>query len=177
MYVAAGEPPALRRAKFTESIQLEDHMKLAEALILRADYQKKIEQLKQRLIRNAKVQEGDKPAEDPKPLLEEVERISRDLMSLIQRINKTNSATTLKKGTTVSDAIATRDVLLVRQAIYRDLATAATITQDRYSKSEVKFRSTIGVKEIQKKADDLSKEYRDLDARIQHSNWQTDLLE
>jgi hypothetical protein len=37
-------------------------MKLAEALILRADNKKRFEQLRQRLMNNAKVQEGDKPA-------------------------------------------------------------------------------------------------------------------
>ena len=36
-------------------------MKLAEALILRADCQKRIAQLKGRLLVNAKVQEGDAP--------------------------------------------------------------------------------------------------------------------
>ncbi len=152
-------------------------MKLADALILRADSQKKLEQLKQRLVRNAKVQEGEKPAEDPQPLLVEVERISKELTSLIQRINRTNSATDLKKGTSISDAIALRDVLLLKQAVYRDLATAATVTQDRYTKSEVKFKSTVTVPTIQKKADDLSKQYRELDAEIQQSNWNTDLLE
>jgi hypothetical protein len=40
-------------------------MKLAEALILRADCQKRIAQLKSRLLVNAKVQEGDAPAGDP----------------------------------------------------------------------------------------------------------------
>ncbi len=38
-------------------------MKLAEALVLRADYQKRITQLKQRLLLVARVQEGDRPAE------------------------------------------------------------------------------------------------------------------
>ena len=33
-------------------------MKLAEALILRSDYQKRIEQIKKRLVNSAKVQEG-----------------------------------------------------------------------------------------------------------------------
>jgi hypothetical protein len=33
-------------------------MKLAEALVQRADKKKRIEQLKQRILRNAKVQEG-----------------------------------------------------------------------------------------------------------------------
>ena len=40
-------------------------MKLAEALVLRADGQKRIEQLQQRLIQNAKVQADDQPAENP----------------------------------------------------------------------------------------------------------------
>ena len=54
-------------------------MKLAEALILRADYQKRLEQLKQRLVRNAKVQEGDSPAENPPTLIEELERTTAEL--------------------------------------------------------------------------------------------------
>ncbi len=36
-------------------------MKFAEALILRADRQKRIEQLRERLVSSAKVQEGEKP--------------------------------------------------------------------------------------------------------------------
>jgi hypothetical protein len=36
-------------------------MKLAEALMLRADCQNKVGQLKQRLIANARVQEGSPP--------------------------------------------------------------------------------------------------------------------
>ncbi|MFZ1132181.1 MAG: hypothetical protein WAN38_15515 [Terriglobales bacterium] len=33
-------------------------MKIAEALALRADLQKRLEQLKQRLVKNARIQEG-----------------------------------------------------------------------------------------------------------------------
>lgn len=40
-------------------------MKLAEALNLRADVSKRLSQLSERLTANAKVQEGDSPAEDP----------------------------------------------------------------------------------------------------------------
>jgi hypothetical protein len=40
-------------------------MKIAEALALRSDLQKRLEQLKQRLVRNARIQEGDAPEEDP----------------------------------------------------------------------------------------------------------------
>ena len=51
-------------------------MKLAEALILRADSNRRVEQLKQRLLRNAKVQEGNQPAEDPQELIVELERVA-----------------------------------------------------------------------------------------------------
>jgi hypothetical protein len=40
-------------------------MKLAEALILRADIRKRIEQLRSRLAANIQVQEGSDPHEDP----------------------------------------------------------------------------------------------------------------
>jgi len=61
-------------------------MKLAEALILRADCQKRIEQLRQRLLRNVKVQEGDKPAEEPMELIQ-VSKEHRELDAKIQGAN------------------------------------------------------------------------------------------
>lgn len=152
-------------------------MRLAEALILRADKKKRIEQLKQRLIRNAKIQEGEKPAENPETLIEELERITQEFTVLIQRINRTNIVTEIEKGMNLSDAIATRDVLVLKQSIYRDLATAATVTQDIRTKSEIKFKGTVKVSEIQERADQLAKARRELDTRIQEMNWRTELLE
>jgi hypothetical protein len=152
-------------------------MKLAEALILRADAQKRIEQLKQRLLRNAKVQEGDTPAENPGELIAELDRVTADLTRLIQQINRTNAATTLADGTIVSDALSLRDVLAKQHAVFRDLAATATVDQTRYSRSEVKFVSTVDVAAIQRRADDLARRHRELDATIQAANWSIDLLE
>ena len=152
-------------------------MKVAEALILRADYQKRIEQLRERLLQNVKVQEGEQPAEDPAALLAEIERLAADLLDLIQRINRTNSATTLDPaGQTIAGAIAARDILRLRQGVYKAAADAAVIRQDRYSKSEVRFESAIDVAAAQAQADDLARDYRQLDTRIQEANWKTDLL-
>lgn len=152
-------------------------MRLAQALILRADYQKRVEQLKQRLLNNAKVQEGDTPSEDPQMLLSELTRLAADLVSLIQRINQTNSQNAFADGKTLADALAQRDMLKIQHGVYRDLAEAATIKQDRYSKSEVKFQSTVNVAQIQHQADEFAKAYRDLDAQIQEANWRTDVIE
>lgn len=52
-------------------------MKLAEALILRADYQKRLAQLRERIKANARVQEGESPAEEPQALIAETVRVGR----------------------------------------------------------------------------------------------------
>jgi len=151
-------------------------MKLAEALILRADCQKRIAQLKARLLTNAKVQEGDAPAETPQELITELGRVSADLLDLIKRINRTNSATAFAGRGTISDALADRDVLALERTAYAELAHAAAISHDRYMRSELKYVSTIKVAEVQKRADELAKNYRDLDAQIQELNWRTELV-
>ena len=152
-------------------------MKLAEALLLRADCQKRMEQLKSRLIGSAKLQEGEVPPENPQKLLAEVEAVADQLMDLIRRINRTNSTTTFVEGSTLADALAERDVLLLRRGIYNDLATFASVRQDRITRSEVKYIATVDVAETRKRADELAKNYRELDARIQELNWKTELVD
>ena len=150
-------------------------MKLAEALVLRADGQKRIEQLQQRLIQNAKVQADDQPAENPEILQQELEQLAQELVLLIQRINRTNSRTELEAGMSIADALAARDVTKLKSDIYRNLAQAAIVKQDRQTKSEIKFQSTIQVAEVQRKVDQLAKEHRQLDTRVQQANWPTEL--
>src|ERR1051325_233990 len=133
-------------------------MKLSEALILRADAQKRIEQLKQRLARSAKIQEGDRSPENPGTLLEELERALGTLADLIKRINKTNSATEFEAGKTLSDGLAERDVLMMKRSAYSHLADAASVVQNLYSRSEIKFISTVEVPEVQRQVDEMSKE-------------------
>jgi hypothetical protein len=152
-------------------------MKLAEALVLRADHQRRIAQLRQRMIANAKVQEGDQAAEDAQALFAEIERIAANLTDLIQRINRTNAVTDFDSALTVSDALAVRDTLKLRHDIMRELARSAVVTQSRYSRSEVKFVSAVNVVDIQQRADELAREHRELDTRIQELNWLTELVE
>ncbi len=152
-------------------------MKLAEALILRADYNKRTAQLRQRISANAKVQEGEEPAENPQVLLKEFEQIADSTFDLIKRINKTNITTHFEDDKTLTDVLAERDILAARRKMYEELVSAASASQDRYSRSEIKFQSTVSVRDIQKKVDDLAKAYRELDMKIQALNWKTDLLE
>lgn len=152
-------------------------MKLAEALIQRADAQKRIGQLQQRLQRNATVQEGEQPAEDPQALLSEVDTVIDELTSLIQQINRTNAQTTFDDTRSLTDALAERDTLMMRRGIYANLVNAASQMQPRYGRTEIKYLSTVNVAEIQAQVDDLSRQYRQLDTAIQQLNWTVDLIE
>jgi hypothetical protein len=46
---------------------------------------------------------------------------------------------------------------------------------DPTGRSEVKFKSAVKVGEVQKQADRLAQEHRELDARIQALNWHVEL--
>ena len=85
-------------------------MKLAQALSDRANLQTRIEVLRERLVANAKVQEGEAPAEDPAELMAQLEDCTTALETLITRINLTNAAT-LADGETLTAKLARRDCL------------------------------------------------------------------
>lgn len=151
-------------------------MKLAQALLIRSDYQNKIYELKNRITSNTKVQEGEMVSENPIELLNELKSILKELEALIKRINKTNNETKFEENTTLADAICTRDNIKRKRNILVSIIEEASIRIDRYSQSEVKFISTINVSELQKECDVLSKKYRELDMKIQEQNWLTELM-
>lgn len=153
-----------------------DNLKLAEALLLRADLQKRIEQIKSRLKNNIMVQEGEAPSEEPEDLLKEFLSNQKELATIIKRINKTNNTTLYNEEWTLSDALVERDILLDKRSVLASSVERASFRLDRYSKTEIKYVSTINVKEIQKEVDKLSKQYRELDTKIQGLNWSTDLI-
>jgi len=149
-------------------------MKLAEALAARSDLQKRAAQLQGRLNNNAKVQEGEKPAEDPQALLAELAGVMDQLEDLITRINLTNSAP-LPEGGSITALLARRDCLSRKGEILRGFLSSASALVSRSTRSEIKVHSTVRVPELQKQVDALSKELRELDTRIQGLNWTTDL--
>jgi septicolysin len=151
-------------------------MKLAQALILRADTQKRLEQLKGRLLDNAKMQENERPSEDPKLLLKELDRLSDELFRLILAINLTNSSAKFE-GTSLTEMIAKKDTLSQKVSVLRDFAKSASQKVDLYSNSEIKILSSVDVAMLQKQIDELSKEIRELDMKLQEANWQVDLVE
>ena len=143
-------------------------MTLAEALSQRKDLQARIEQLKERLLNNIKVQEDEEPTEDPEELMAELNGCLDQLETLIFRINVTNMQT-VSEGKTITQMNAERDVLKMRVEFLRNLTNSASQLNNRYSRSEIKMVTTIEVKPLRKQIDKLSEALRLLDMKIQHT--------
>lgn len=73
--------------------------------------------------------------------------------------------------------LAERDGLLRLRRLYAEVAKVAGTRQDRYSRTEIKFVSTLPVAELRAQADTYAQAYRELDTRIQQLNWNTPLVE
>ncbi|MCI1017284.1 DIP1984 family protein [Microbacterium sp. C5A9] len=154
-------------------------MKLAEALTARADLQRRIEQLRVRITANARYQEGEEPAEDAVALLVEADADLARLRDLIRRINATNSRLDLGADGTMTDALATRDVLRLQHSLLVDAAAAASgaSTVFRQMRSELRQLAALPVADLRSRADSTAQELRELDNRIQQANWTHDLEE
>jgi hypothetical protein len=152
-------------------------MKLAQALIERADLQRKLAQLGARLQQNAQYQEGEAPAEDPQDLLTDYRRSAAALTRLIIAINCANHNVTLADGTTMLAALAERDRLKAEHAMLGKVADAAMADQSRYSRSEIRTLAAVDIRALRVEADNVAKRCRELDIQIQQANWENDIAE
>lgn len=156
-------------------------MKLAEALAERADATRRVEQLRARIVANARYQEGEEPTEDANALLTEVATVLDELQVLISRINRTNAGAEIEPGVTVTDALARRDVLRMRHSVISSAADAAAGRDHggfvRQLRSELKMLTALPVAELRSQADELARQIRELDIRTQRRNWEVDLAD
>jgi hypothetical protein len=151
-------------------------MKLAEALQERADLNRSIEQLRQRIENNCLVQEGEQPVESPTALMAELDACVDRLQTLIVAINRTNSA--LKLGDrTLTNYIAERDCLRLKLSACQSFVSAASENTLRARMNEIKILPAINVPETQQKVNALARRLREVDNAIQAANWQLDLIE
>ncbi len=150
-------------------------MKLAEALLLRSDLQKKTEALKTRILKNSVVQEGEEPSEDPNDLLRQVDTVIAELEALIFAVNAANFQERTSGDRTLTSALAEREALIARHAILTAAAASAVKPPDRYGVKEIRWVKTVDVGSLQTAADDLSRRIREVNAEIQETNWRVDI--
>ena len=151
-------------------------MKLAEALQERADLNRNIEQLRDRLSRNSLVQEGEQPGENPGNLKQALDAALLRLECLVAHVNLTNCQTVID-GQTLTEMIAKKDALSVKIHVYKDVVYAASQTSYRARNTEIKIKATVSVSQWQGEIDKMAKELRLIDNKLQESNWTTELME
>lgn len=151
-------------------------MKLAEALSVRADLQKKVARLEERLQAVAKVQEGDEPEETPEDLFAELQQAIGELENLVLKINLTNLHT-VRDGESITRMIARKDALTLNVNTLRNVLKTAAGRETRYSHNEIKYVKVIDTARLRKKIDTLSAELRKVELRIQEINWTVELEE
>ncbi|MBJ8439330.1 DIP1984 family protein [Acinetobacter junii] len=152
-------------------------MKLAEALLLRSDQQKKLASLKQRINANVLVQDGDEPSEDPNELIKQVFALTQESNQLICRIHLTNALARLEDGKILLSLLSSRDSYAEQHNILINAIANTHREPDRYSAREIKWQKVIPVSSLQKQANDISAKLRDINIKIQAVNWQIDLVE
>jgi hypothetical protein len=153
---------------------------VGEALNRRSDVQKRIAQLQDRVCACVLAQEGEEPPERPEALLVELAELCDELEGLIAKINHTNASARLASGETVTEALARRDVIALRQGALRAAIKAATgsgFALTRYSRSEIRTVRQVQVGQLQTQLDAFARQRRELDNRLQEHNWQATLME
>ncbi len=148
-------------------------MKLAEALLLRSDFQKKIAQLTSRLQPIMLVKSSQEPQEDPSKLLAQLRKTIIDLEEIIIRINKTNIHTKMPDDRTLMEGLAERDSLKTLVEQLRVLRQSAQVNIH----SSYDLKNTIKLKDIQSELDQTGRKFRELDTEIQGLNWTIELME
>lgn len=152
-------------------------MKLAEALLERADLTKRLEQLQARIVANASYQEGETPAEDAAALLAEGAQVIAAREVLVTAINLSNSSTVAPDGRTMTQLLATRESLRAHHSMLTRAADAAAGGWGhRQMRSELRQMSALPVAQLRSQADAIAQRLRELDVVIQRINWEADLL-
>jgi hypothetical protein len=150
-------------------------MKLAEALLLRADQKKKLASLRERITRNAVVQEGELPSEKVEDLLKSASSVMQEQMNTVQSINAANQTKKLADGRLLAVVLAERDKLVHQHSLITAAIQATHKDVNRYGQKEIKWLPQFDIAAMQKRADDLSKSIREINVIIQAANWQIDI--
>ncbi len=159
-------------------------MKLAEALMRRADLNRLIGEVSNRIRANNQVEEGEDPEENPEDLRKELGELITEQRVLIFNINRTNLQEMVELGgekVTLMEAILIKDALLKQHTGLGQFLVGDPRSRmygyGRRSKEDIKYVNTTDQKEVRKELDRLAARRRRVDACIQKANWTVDLVE
>lgn len=149
-------------------------MKLAEALLLRRDLENRLQLLRSEIRGSVLIQEGDALDRSVTDLLSDYQQTSEQLDEVARQINHTNAHTTMiDSNMVIVDALSQRERLRQSHALYTQILEAAK-AGPRMGRNEIRYIRTIDTQEITKRLNQTAQQLREIDGRIQQTNWLTE---
>ncbi|MFB8588611.1 DIP1984 family protein [Enterococcus casseliflavus] len=150
-------------------------MKLAEALLLRRDLNNRLFQLRNEISSSVLVQEGDTLDRSITELFKEYDEINQQYSELVVAINRKNATASLADSALLlMEALEHREQLRRKHALLTQ-ALDETKAAPRMGRNEIRLVRTIDTKTLTEQLNATAKQLRELDGKIQQTNWLVDL--
>ncbi|MUN73664.1 DIP1984 family protein [Enterococcus casseliflavus] len=150
-------------------------MKLAEALLLRRDLNNRLFQLRNEISSSVLVQEGDTLDRSITELFKEYDEINQQYSELVVAINRKNATASLADSALLlMEALEQREQLRRKHALLTQ-ALDETKAAPRMGRNEIRLVRTIDTKMLTEQLNATAKQLRELDGKIQQTNWLVDL--
>lgn len=150
-------------------------MKLAEALLLRRDLNNRLFQLRNEISSSVLVQEGDTLDRSITELFKEYDEINQQYSELVVAINRKNvTASLADSALLLMEALEQREQLRRKHALLTQ-ALEETKAAPRMGRNEIRLVRTIDTKTLTEQLNATAKQLRELDGKIQQTNWLVDL--
>lgn len=150
-------------------------MKLAEALLLRRDLNNRLFQLRNEISSSVLVQEGDTLDRSITELFKEYDEINQQYSELVVAINRKNATASLADNALLlMEALEQREQLRRKHALLTQ-ALDETKAAPRMGRNEIRLVRTIDTKTLTEQLNTTAKQLRELDGKIQQTNWLVDL--
>ncbi|MDO7872862.1 hypothetical protein EGW74_10380 [Enterococcus casseliflavus] len=150
-------------------------MKLAEALLLRRDLNNRLFQLRNEISNSVLVQEGDTLDRSITELFKEYDEINQQYSELVVAINRKNATASLADSALLlMEALEQREQLRRKHALLTQ-ALDETKAAPRMGRNEIRLVRTIDTKTLTEQLNATAKQLRELDGKIQQTNWLVDL--
>ena len=147
-------------------------MKLAEALLLRRDLNNRLFQLRNEISSSVLVQEGDTLDRSITELFKEYDEINQQYSELVVAINRKNATASLADSALL--LMEAREQLRRKHALLTQ-ALDETKAAPRMGRNEIRLVRTIDTKTLTEQLNTTAKQLRELDGKIQQTNWLVDL--
>lgn len=150
-------------------------MKLAEALLLRRDLNNRLFQLRNEISSSVLVQEGDTLDRSITELFKEYDEINQQYSELVVAINRKNAtASVADSALLLMEALEQREQLRRKHALLTQ-ALDETKAAPRMGRNEIRLVRTIDTETLTEQLNATAKQLRELDGKIQQTNWLVDL--